>query len=500
MSYMVPTKQAGRVRIAIIGAGFGGLCAALKLDAAGFRNIVIYERAPEVGGTWQANTYPGAACDAPSHIYSYSFAQDVDWSRRFAPGPEIQAYLQRCVDQAGLGSRIRTNTEVAQAQWSGSEWRIVLGDGTEDRADVLIPAVGHLCVPSIPALAGLDSFAGPVFHTARWDHSVDLTDKNVAVVGTGASAVQAIPAIADTVGRMTVFQRSATYVMAKPEKLYSDRLHRFYRRVRPAKLAARGAIWESFEVFNYAFWRYPGAMSLLQRVHRRQLKRSVPDPVLRAALTPDYPIGCKRIPIANDFYPTMNRADVELVTDRIVGVAADGISTSTATHPADVIIFATGFETTQFLSSVTIRGRDGATLAEHWADRAGAYLGLSVPEFPNMFLMWGPNTNLGAGSIVSMMEAQADHIIAAVDRIATRPGATVEITTAAHRAFLAEIELKQPRTIWASCRNWYHDARGNDIHNWHGSMRDYRRRVRTPHPEHYRFSSVADAQSSAAVE
>ncbi|WP_161600632.1 flavin-containing monooxygenase [Mycolicibacterium hodleri] len=486
--------------IAIIGAGFGGLCAALKLNAAGYQNVIVYERAPEVGGTWQANTYPGAACDAPSHIYSYSFAQDVDWSRRFAPGPEIQAYLHRCVEQAGLASRIRTNTAVTEAQWSGTEWIITLADGSQERADLLIPAVGHLCLPSIPDLPGLETFGGPTFHTARWDHSVDLTGKRVAIVGTGASAVQAIPAIADTVNQMTVFQRSATYVMSKPEKVYTDRLHRVYRRISPAKLVARGAIWGAFEMFNYSFWRFPTTMTLLQRMHARQLRREVPDPALRAALTPDYPIGCKRIPIANDFYPTMNRADVALVTDHITGVTATGLSTAAAAHPADVIIFATGFETTQFLSSVVIRGRDGRTLQEHWTDRAGAYLGLSVPDFPNMFLMWGPNTNLGAGSIVYMMEAQADHVIAAADILSTQPGSTVEISTAAYREFLDEIRTRQSRTIWAGCRNWYHDDRGNDIHNWHGSMRTYRRRVRQPHPQHYRVTSPVGDQISATVE
>lgn len=497
----VSDGQARQVRIVVIGAGFGGLCVALKLDAAGYRDIVIYERAPDVGGTWQANNYPGAACDAPSHIYSFSFAQDVDWSRRFAPGPEIQAYLRRCVDQSGLAARIRVNTEVTEARWSGSDWIIELADGTRDRADVLIPAVGHLCVPSIPALPGLEDFGGPVFHTARWDHSVDLAGKDVAVIGTGASAVQAIPAIADTVGRMTVFQRSATYVMTKPEKVYTDRLHRFYRRVRPLKLAARGAIWEAFETLNYGFWRYPRTMKLMQATHARQLRREVPDPELRAALTPDYPIGCKRIPIANDFYPTMNRDDVTLVTEPITGVTTDGVRTAASTHRAEVIIFATGFQTTRFLSSVDIRGRDGCTLQQHWIDRAGAYLGLSVPAFPNMFLMWGPNTNLGAGSIVYMMEAQADHVIAAVNILATRPGTAIEITTAAYREFLEEIRTKQSRTIWAGCHNWYHDDRGNDIHNWHGSMRDYRRRTRQPHSRHYQLiAPVGHDDVPAAVE
>lgn len=494
------TATPKQLRIAVIGAGFGGLCAALKLHAAGFDDIVIYERAPAVGGTWQANTYPGVACDAPSHIYSFSFAQDVDWSRRFAPGAEIQAYLQRCADQAGLTAKIRTNTEVSGAHWSGSQWIIDLADGSVERADVLIPAVGHLCVPSIPELAGLEQFRGPVFHSARWDHSVDLTGKNVAVVGTGASAVQVIPAIADTVDRLTVFQRSAPYVMSKPDAAYTGRLHWFYRRVRPAKLAARGAIWETFELFNYAFWRYPAVMAVLQKVHQHQLKRQIPDPVLRAALTPDYRIGCKRIPIANDYYPTMMRPNVTLVTDRITAVEQAAVSTEAADYPADVLIFATGFETTRFLSSVTISGRDGRTLSEHWAGGASAYLGLSVPDFPNMFLMWGPNTNLGAGSIAYMMEAQADHIVAAAEILVGHPGAALEINDAAYKQFREEIRSKQPHTVWAGCHNWYYDDSGHDIHNWHGSMRDYRRRARRPDPQHYHLTLPVRPRAAVTAE
>ena len=492
MSNMSDASRAGeQVRIAVVGAGFGGLCAALKLRTAGYENVVVFERAPDVGGTWQANTYPGAACDAPSHIYSYSFAQNVEWSRRFAPGPEIQRYLRRCVDQAGLGPWIRTGTEVDEARWDGAEWVVTLADGSTERFDVLIPAVGHLCVPTYPDIDGLESFEGPVFHTARWDHTVDLAGRNVAFVGTGASAIQAIPAIADTVNRMTVFQRSAPYVMSKPDAEYTERLHRFYRRLRPAKLAARGSIWAIFEGFNYSFWRFPATMGVLKRAHRRILEKQVHDPALRAALTPDYAVGCKRIPISNDYYPTMTRSDVTLVTDPITGVGAHGVSTDAATYPADVIIFATGFETTQFLSSITVRGRDGRTLDEHWADGAGAYLGLSIPEFPNMFLMWGPNTNLGAGSIVFMIEAQADHVVGAVDIIAARRGTTVEVTDAAYRGFLDEIRGKQSRTIWAGCRNWYYDDHGHDIHNWHSSMRDYRRRLSRPHADAYVIRSPA---------
>ncbi|MBH0777854.1 flavin-containing monooxygenase [Nocardia bovistercoris] len=486
------------IRIAVIGAGFGGLCAAMKLDERGYRNLTVYDRAPDVGGTWQANTYPGAACDAPSHLYSYSFDQDVDWSYRFAHGPEIQRYLGRCADRAGLRHRIRTDTEVTRADWDGGEWALTLGDGSVERADVLIPALGHLCVPVYPPLPGRADFAGDVFHTARWNHDVDLRGKSVAVIGTGSSAIQTIPAIADTVGKLTVFQRTAPYVMYKLDAPYTERTHRFYRRFGFARKFARGAIWGYFEFFNYAFWRFPGAMALLRRVHGRQLRKRVSDPALRAALTPDYAIGCKRILLSSDYYATLNRPDVDLVTEPITAITPKGVATATGTHEVDVIVFATGFETSEFLSSIEIGGRDGKTLREQWSERAAAYLGLAVPNFPNMFLIWGPNTNLGAGSIVSMIETQAEHIVRAVERIAESPGTTVEVTTEAYDAFLGEIRAREPKTIWAGCDNWYRDEHGNDIHNWPGSMRDYRNRTRRALTPHYRVTAPTATESHSA--
>lgn len=495
-SCCVEASSPGRGR----GRGLWGLCVALKLRAAGYTNVVLFERAPDVGGTWQANTYPGAACDAPSHIYSFSFAQDVEWSRRFAPGPEIQAYLRRCATAAGVMDRIRLNTEVTSARWSGTAWVLELADGSSEMADVLVPAVGHLCDPKLPAVPGLDTFGGPIFHSARWDHDVDLSGRRVAIVGTGASAVQIIPAIADTVAHLAVFQRSAPYVMAKPDATYGEGTHRFYRLFKPVKRAVRAAIWELFELFNYAFWRYPSAMEVLHRVHQRQLHRSIADADLRAALTPGYQIGCKRIPIDNDYYPTLTRPDVSLVTDPILEVLPEGLRTKAGVHRAEVLIFATGFQTAHFMSTLPVLGRNGIPLAELWAQRAGAFLGLSVPQFPNMFMMWGPNTNLGAGSIVYMMEAQADHIVGAVEQLARcAAGTTIEVTDIAYRKFLADLDSRQKRTIWAGCHNWYHDERGNDIHNWHGSMRSYGKRARRLDLNDYRLTTAPAALGDLAA-
>lgn len=466
------------VHIAIIGAGFGGLGVALKLNAAGYRNFTVYERAPEVGGTWFHNTYPGAACDAPSHIYSYSFAQQVDWSRRFAPGPEIRDYLQRCVAEAGITGNIETGTEVVAARWTDEGWIIELADGRCTSADVLVPAVGQLTVPVIPELKGLNSFRGPAFHTARWRHDIDLTGKRVAVVGTGASAIQVVPAIAPQAAHVTVFQRSAPYVFTKADTIYSDRLNRRYRALPLLKRTIRQGIWSYFELVTATFSRWPGLLDTLGRIHSQVLRSQVADPALRDRLRPDTRIGCKRILISDDYYATVSRPDVSLETAPIQAVTETGISTASGIHPVDVIVFGTGFTTTPFVSSVAVFGRDGVALSDRWAERASAYLGLAVPGFPNMFLVYGPNTNLGSGSIIYMLESQADHIVAAVTAIAAQRGTVLEVTEKSHNHFLASMARRQRHTVWQGCRSWYHDDHGRDTHNWPWLMSTYRRRTR----------------------
>ncbi|MFD0925880.1 flavin-containing monooxygenase [Williamsia deligens] len=477
-------------RVAIIGAGFGGLCVALRLAARGHHDFVVFEQADDVGGTWYANTYPGAACDAPSHIYSYSFARTVSWSRRFAPGPEIHAYLRRCVDDAGIADRIRLSTPVRSAAWVDGRWQIALADGTTDVADVLVPALGQLSVPKVPGWAQPEAlaaagFTGEVVHTARWRDDVDLTGRRVAVVGTGASAVQVVPEIVGDAAHVTVFQRSAPYVMARPDAEYGAR-----RRRMPGYTAvARASIWAVFELFTLSFWRWPASMAVVRRLFLRQLRSAVPDPALRAVLTPDHEIGCKRITVSSDWYPALQRDDVDLVTDRISGVAASGIVAGDTTHPADVIVLATGFATTEFCSTVDIRGRNGLSPAEAWRDGAAAHLGMSVPGFPNLFLVYGPNTNLGAGSIVYMLETQTAHILDAVAAI-TATGSGLEVRRSAYDGFRRAVRAAEGRTVWAGCRNWYRDDHGHDIHNWQWSMWSYRRRAGRMRPADYRAVTV----------
>lgn len=482
-------------RVAIIGAGFGGLGVALKLNQAGYRDFTVYERAADIGGTWFHNSYPGAACDAPSHIYSFSFAQRVDWSRRFAPGPEIRAYLRRCVDQAGIADRIRTGTEVESARWTGNCWTLELAGGRRVQADVLVCAVGQLSAPAIPTFDGLATFAGPAFHTARWRHDVDLTGKRVAVIGTGASAIQVIPAIAPQAAHVTVFQRSAPYVFSKSDAAYSERLNRRYRAFPMLKLAIRQFIWGYFELVTAMFSRWPAVLDLLGRVHASALRSQVAVAELRDELRPDLRIGCKRILISDDYYQTLARENVSLETTPVMRVTDSGIVTEAGTHSVDVIVFGTGFVTTPFVSGVSVFGRDGIALSDAWTERAAAFLGMSVPGFPNMFLVYGPNTNLGSGSIIYMLESQANHIVDGVRTIAERGAAVLEVKDEAYQRFLGEMARRQRHTVWQACQSWYRDDHGNDTHNWPWLMSTYRRRTRRIRQQDYSVTTIVDRQA-----
>lgn len=476
-------------RVAVIGAGFGGIGAALALAEAGLRDVTIFDSAGRVGGTWQANTYPGAACDAPSHIYSYSFARQREWTRRFAPGPEIRDYLASCAAEHGLADRFEAATTVTAAHWTGRDWELTTSRGSR-RFDVLVCATGQLNVPAYPALPGLADFAGPVVHTAEWPSDLDLAGRRVAVVGTGASAIQVVPAIVDRVAALTVFQRSAPYVFPKPDAAYSARLHRLWRLAPALRAAAGAAWWASFELFTLAFWKWPRAMWPLEAAHAALLARTVTDETVRRALTPDYRAGCKRILIGSGYHECFNRTHVRLETAPIVGVDAGGVRTAADHHDADVLVLATGFDTGTFASTLDVRGRDGLTLRQAWAGGASAHLGISVPGFPNFFLVYGPNTNLGSGSIVYMLETQAAHIADAVSRLADAPQqCAIEVDPAAHRRYADWLDRRLTgRTVWTTgCANWYRDGRGRDTHNWPGFMSTYRRRARRLNPADYRL-------------
>ncbi len=470
-------------RCLIIGAGFGGLGAARALRQQGIEDVTILERADAVGGVWRDNTYPGAACDVPSPLYSWSWSLNPQWSHRYSGQAEILAYLERAAGDAGLLDLVRTGQQVAEATYDDrtSAWRVVTTDGTAYDADVVISAVGQLSDPVVPDLPGLASFAGPAFHSAQWRHDVPLEGTRVAVVGTGASAIQFVPAIVDRVASMTVFQRSAPYVVPKPDTAYRPRHHRLFERFPATMRGERGATFHLTELLNRAL----GGGSLTSRpllaamrqAWRAQLRLQVKDPGLRSRLEPDHPIGCKRILFSNEWYPAVARDHVSVVTDAVASVEPTGVRTSDGTrHEADVLIWGTGFSATDFLRTIRVTGRDGVELHDVWRDGATAYLGIGVPGFPNLFCVYGPNTNLGGSSIIGMMEAQAGWIAKVVRRIADTGRRTFEVRREAAERYDREMQDRLGASVWAGCDNWYRDG-GRITTNWPGKVGEYKNRL-----------------------
>ncbi|TQM15438.1 alpha/beta hydrolase fold domain-containing protein [Pseudonocardia kunmingensis] len=466
-------------RVAVVGAGFGGIGMGMALRAAGWTGaaeLTILDRAEGVGGVWRANTYPGAACDVPSHLYSFACAPGSEWSRRFAPQADILRYLQRLVREHGLTGHLRLGTEVTEARWDDAAgvWRLSLADGDALEADVLVPACGQLSRPVRPAIPGLDRFPGPVFHSAEWDHRVDLTGRRVAVIGTGASAIQFVPAIVDRVAGLTVFQRSAPHVIPKPDRGYRGR-----RRSRAGRAAAR-ACWRAFFETGALGLTSVRAAALPFRLASDRLRRAqVADPALRARLAPDHPVGCKRILISSDWFPALTRPHVDVVTAPITQVTATGVRTADGgEHPADVIVLGTGFASTEFLAPMRVFGPGGRELSEEWRDGASAHLGITVPGFPNLFLLYGPNTNLGSGSIVHMLECQIGYVRQALELLRAGAGPLAVRPEVAERSD-AELQQRLAHSVWTGCRSWYRTASGRVVNNWPGTMREYAKRTRT---------------------
>jgi cyclohexanone monooxygenase len=468
--------------VLIVGGGFGGIGMAIMLKRAGVDDFRILERGPEVGGVWRDNTYPGAACDVPSHLYSFSFEPNPDWSRRFASQDEIHAYLRRCAGKYGLARHLRCNAEVAEATFDegAGQWRVRLCDGAEFAARILITATGQLSNPALPQIEGLSSFRGPAFHSSRWDHGVDLAGKRIAVIGTGASATQLVPAIAAKAARLSVFQRSPSWIMPRPDKPYAVWQKTLFRTMPGAMRLHRAMIYTQYESRALAFTRMKWLLKVAAGIpFRRMLARQVPDPALRASLTPDYPIGCKRILLSSDYLATFSRPNVQLVTAGIARVTPAGIETADGRlHEADVIVYGTGFAATRFLAPMRITGRGGLELNTAWAAGASSYLGMSVPGFPNFFMLYGPNTNLGHNSIVYMLESQFAHVLRALDALRGTGADRIEVQAAPHRAFNAAVQARLAKSAWVGCRSWYLDAQGRNTVNWPGFSLTYRWRAR----------------------
>ncbi len=478
-------------RIAIVGAGFGGVGMAIHLRRAGIEDITVLERGERVGGVWNRNTYPGAACDVPSHLYSFSFARNPGWGRRFAEQPEIQRYVEDTARREGVLDRIRLSTEVESARWDADAavWRIEAEGGAVE-AEVMVAACGQLTRPAIPRLKGLESFAGPAFHSADWRHDVDLTGKRVGVIGTGASAIQFVPAIQPQVASLTVIQRSPPWVLPKLDRAYLPRHRALFERLPAAQLAGRFGWWAAMEAAIAGFVGHDAAMRPAAAAARWHLRRQVPDPVLRDKLTPRYRMGCKRILLTSDWYPALSQPNVEVVTSGVREVTPGGITLADGTTRAlDVIIFGTGFQARTFVAPMDICGRE-ETLEEAWAGLPHAWHGISVPGFPNAFLVYGPNTFGGSGSAIYMLESQMRHITAAVERLRRSGARTIEVRGEAHDEFIRELRGRQAKTVWATggCHSWYVDEHGRDPTNWPGYTAEYRRRVLRDDPAVYAMS------------
>jgi cation diffusion facilitator CzcD-associated flavoprotein CzcO len=496
-----------RTKVLIIGTGFAGLGMAVRLKQAGHDDFAVLERAGEVGGTWRDNTYPGAACDVPSHLYSFSFAPNPDWSRSFSPQAEIQDYLRRVATDFGVRPHIRFHHEVRSAAWDETErrWRVATSGG-DFEADVLVSATGALSDPAVPDLPGLDRFEGTVFHSARWNHDHDLTGKRVAVVGTGASAIQFVPHVQQAARQMTLYQRTAPWVLPRRDRRYA-RWERRLNRVVPAVQRAIRAQMYLFREFVFIGFRKPKMLAKLERVATRHLHSQVSDPALRAKLTPHFRLGCKRILASNEYFPALAADNAEVVTDPIVEVLPHAIVTeapdgSRTEHPTDTIIFGTGFRVTEPPAAEMIWGSDGNRLADVWsAQGMSALHGLTIAGFPNLYFLVGPNTGLGHNSIVLMIEAQVRYLLDLLAKADRGGFAVVEARPAVQAEYNEGIQRSLEGTVWdvGGCKSWYLDKDGRNTTLWPTFTFTFMKQLRTADLAEYDVRPAARPASTVSA-
>lgn len=489
--------------VAIIGAGFGGLGMAWYLKQAGIDSFTIFEKAGDLGGTWRENTYPGCGCDIASHLYSFSFDLGYPWAWRYAKQGEIHDYLRQVSRKHDLQRHLRFNCAVSGAEFDAVRglWRLRLASGEVHLAQHLVTAVGQLHAPLLPKIPGLDRFRGKAFHSARWDHGCDLNGKTVAVIGTGASAIQFVPELAKQVRQLHVFQRSPGWIVPKVEKAFSGftrwLLARFPLILKLDRLRIFGiteTLAKGYEGNRVLEW----LATALAKFH---LWWQVRDPELRRKLTPDFPIGCKRILLSNDWLPALQRPNVELVTDAIAEVTADGVKTADGRERrVDVIVYGTGFSATEFLAPMRIRGLHGGELRETWKAGAEAHFGISVSGFPNLFILYGPNTNLGSGSIIFMLEQQQQHVVGLIRAYAQAGWRYAQLRPEAQAAWAQEIRERTAKTTYAAdCHSWYKTADGRNTVNWIGTQTEYAARLREPALALYEGVAAGNTPAQAAA-
>lgn len=490
------TELPAHVDVAIVGTGFAGLGMAIKLKQAGREDFVVLERAGDVGGTWRDNTYPGCQCDVPSNVYSFSFAPNPEWTRTFAPQGEIWDYLRAVTDRYDLRPHIRFGAELTGAEWDEAtqRWTIETVRGTLT-ARVVVGAMGPLSEPSIPSIPGMESFAGTTFHSATWNHDHDLRGRRVAVIGTGASAIQFVPAIQPQVGQMTVFQRTPPWIMPRRDRRVRPRERAVFKVLPAAQRLVRDTVYLAREATVLPFMK-PGLLGKLpEQMARAHLARSVKDPGLRAKLTPTYGVGCKRILLSNEWYPALQQPNVEVVSDGIAEIRPNAVVTADGReHEVDTIVFGTGFHVTDMPFVERLKGRGGRLLGEVWRERGmQALRGTTIHGFPNLFLLVGPNTGLGHNSIVYMIESQLSYAIDALAETERRGAAVFDPTQTSQDAYNALVQRRMQDTVWTSggCASWYLDAHGRNTTLWPGASWRFRQQTRRFDPAEYRLDAPA---------
>ena len=481
------------MKLAIIGSGFAGLDMAIQLKKAGYDDFVILEKEDELGGTWRDNHYPGCACDVPSHMYSFSYELNPDWSRMFAPHDEIWAYMRHCADKYELWPHLRFGSEVESLEWDDEarHWRVAIADGTVLTPKAVVSGIGPLHVPLLPSIPGAERFAGTMFHSARWDHSADLRGKRVAVIGTGASAIQFVPEVAKEAASLRVFQRTPAWIQPKPDFAMPPWARLAFRHVPGAKRAFRNAIYWALEARAVGFTLSPKLMGPQEKIALRHLARQVPDPELRAKLTPDYTIGCKRILLSGNYYPTFSQPHVELVTEGVREITEDALVTADGTrYEADAIIYGTGFKVTDALAEQHIVGRGGLKIQDAWADGIEAHYGTTVAGFPNFFMLLGPNTGLGHNSVVFMIEIQVQHVLSCLRFLSEEKADVIEVKASAQRKFNDGIQRRLRNAVWneGGCKSWYLDDSGVNRTLWPGFTFEYWARARRARRGDYMIS------------
>jgi cation diffusion facilitator CzcD-associated flavoprotein CzcO len=486
--------------VLIIGSGFAGLGMAIRLEQAGLSSFLILERADDVGGTWRDNRYPGAACDVESHFYSFSFEPNPNWSHMFARQGEIWAYIQGCVEKHRLRSRIRFGATVSRARFDETAqiWDVETADGRKFRARMLVAGCGGLSRPVVPDIAGLDAFTGVKFHSARWRDDYAFEGKKIGVIGTGASSIQIVPELAKRAERLYVFQRTPPWVMPRPDREITPREKAVFKRAPVLQSLTRSAIFWRRELYALGMIVDPRIMRLGQKLALRNLHRGIKDPELRRRLTPDYVMGCKRILLSNDYYPALARTNVELVTDPIDRVTAGGVlGASGVERELDALVLATGFEAADQLAPFEILGRGGKSLDDAWREGFEAYRGTAIAGFPNFFMIVGPNTGLGHGSMIFMIEAQIEYILKGIQAMRDQGAGVAEVRREAQRRYNDAIQERLDRTVWArgGCSSWYKTKTGKITTLWPGFMWQFSRMMQTFDAGSY----VLEPRASTAV-